>query len=216
MSSTAKIAYDANHTDTEQLWEIHNNYKGPDQGRHVLNKAAVIFITATWESFVEDLAMEAFDFMLANVATYDKVPVKVRAFATQSIFDQKDSRKVWELADNGWRTVLTAHREATRQNWLGSFNTPKWGNVDKLYDSLLGITSVSAGWYWQNMAVDTARTKLDEYIRIRGNIAHRVSHDETVYRSWGSDYSNHIQRLVRNTEDTVKEHLHTITGIAPW
>lgn len=216
MSSNAKAAYEANHTDTEQLWQIHNNYKGSDQGRHVLNKAAVVFITATWESFVEDLAMEAFDFMLANVATYDKVPAKVRDFATKPIFEQKDSRKVWDLADNGWRSVLTNHRQTTRQKWLGSFNTPKWGNVDELYESLLGITSVSAGWYWQNMTVDNARAKLDEYIGIRGNIAHRVSHDETVYRSWGNDYSNHVQRLVSNTEDTVEQHLQTITGMVPW
>src|SRR5689334_7026224 len=117
MGSSAKTAFDDNKKDVDQLWKIHEEVAGIGKGRKygvdVINRAAIVFITACWESYVEDIVREGFAFMLANVPTATAIPMKVRDFATKDeIFTQKDSRKIWDLADGGWRSVLENHKAA--------------------------------------------------------------------------------------------------------
>jgi len=220
MPSTAKRNFDENRQDVEQLWLIHQEVAGGGVGRKygvdVLNRAAIVFITACWESFVEDVATEAYDFLLTNVRTALDVPSKVRDMVTRPLFEQKDSRKVWDLADAGWRPLLAAHRDATLGRWIGTLNTPKSGQVNGLFEDLLGISRISLNWSWQNMTSEQAEKKLDHYVTVRGNIAHRTEHDETVYKNWGSDYLAHVESLVSKTEGAVSVHLLLATGKTPW
>lgn len=220
MSSKARAGFEENKKDIDELWGIHTQVAGEGVGRKhgvdVLNRAAVVFVTACWESFVEDLVVEAFDFVLANVSVASAISSKVRDKVTKPLFEQKDSRKVWELADGGWRTLMIAHKAATIESWLGNFHTPKSANIDALYDSLLGMPNVSSNWHWQGMGKELAATKLDEYVSIRGDIAHRTRHNETVYKSWGTDYLGHVQRLVQSTDEAVLAHVKGMCGKAPW
>jgi hypothetical protein len=218
--SKAKTNFDENKADIDQLWSIHQDYAGKGAGRkhgvEVLNRAAIIFITAIWESFVEDLATEAFDFLLANAPNSTVIPSKVKVAATRPMFDQKDSRKVWDLADDGWRSILTSHKADALKRWLGEFNTPKTKQVNELYEELLGIVGLSKKWSWQKMSAIKAEKKLDEYLTIRGNIAHRVHHDTTVHKNWSADYLGHVVGLVQKCEEAVAAHLISVTGRQPW
>lgn len=220
MPSKAKNTFDENKEDVDQLWVIHQEVAGQGPGRkhgvEVLNRAAIVFITACWESFVEDLAKEAFDFLMTNVPSALNVPSKVRDLATRQIFEQKDSRKVWDLADSGWRALLAAHKAATLDRWIGTLNTPKAAQVNSLFEELLGIPKLSAGWRWQNMTQAKAEHMLDNYISIRGDIAHRVAHNTTVYKNWGTQYLDHVTSLVAKSETIVAAHLVAVTGEQPW
>lgn len=220
MPSRARTNFDENRKDVAQLWLIHQEVAGGGVGRKygvdVLNRAAMVFITACWESFVEDLATEAYDFMLSNVPTALQMPPKVRDMVTRPLFEQKDSRRVWDLADGGWRALLAAHKTSTVERWVGTLNTPKSAQVNALFEDLLGIPKISANWAWQNMTPEQAEKKLDGYVTVRGNIAHRTEHDETVYKDWGSDYLGHVESLVLKTEGAVAVHLLLETGKAPW
>jgi len=220
MQSNAKNRFDANKRDIDELWRIHEEVAGVGAGRKhgvdVLNRAAIVFVTACWESFIEDLAVEAFDFMLSNVPSADKIPSKVRDQATKPLFEQEDSREVWKLADNGWRALLSSHRGSTLEKWLGHFHTPKTEQVDKLYEDLLGVKKLSSQWHWQGMSVASAAEKLDEYVTIRGNIAHRTAHDEAVHKNWGTDFLRHAERLVEKSEAAVNDHLMRVCKKAPW
>lgn len=152
MPSKAKSAFDKNKEDVDQLWKIHEEFSGSGPGRkydvEVLNRSAIVFITACWESFVEDIAKESFDSLLKNAPNALAIPLKVRDFATKVIFEQKDSRRIWDVADSGWQSVLIAHKNATLEKWLGNFNTPKTAQVDALFEELLGVTSISSNWRW--------------------------------------------------------------------
>jgi hypothetical protein len=220
MPSRARASFDENKKDVTQLWEIHEEISGQGPGRKygvsVINRAAIVFITACWESFVEDVASEAFDLMFANVPNALALPSKVRDLATKAIFDQKDSRKVWDLADSGWRQIIAAHRAATLERWIGTLNTPKTSQVNRLFDELLGLPNISAHWHWQNMSQAQAEEKLDEYISIQGNIAHRTAHNETIYKNWIADYVSHVSYLVDRTEAPIAAHLLGITNRQPW
>jgi hypothetical protein len=220
MPSVAKSQFAENKKDIDQLWSIHQDVAGAGPGRKhgvdVLNRAAIVFVTACWESYVEDLATEAFDFMLANAAVATAIPMKVRNFATKELFEQKDSRKIWDIADAGWKSLLQAHKAATLKRMIGHFNTPQTAQVNALYEELLGIPAVSSAWHWKSMTSAQAESKLDEYITIRGNIAHRTAHDETVYKNWGTDYLAHVESLVEATEKAVAQHVEGVVGTSPW
>ena len=220
MPSVAKTQFDENKKDIDQLWSIHQDVAGAGPGRKhgvdVLNRAAIVFVTACWESYVEDLATEAFDYVLANAPAATVIPMKVRTFATKDLFEQKDRRKIWDIADAGWKTLLQAHKTATLNKTIGHFNTPKTAQVNSLYEELLGIPAVSSAWHWKSMTSAQAEAKLDEYITIRGNIAHRTEHDETVYKDWGTDYLAHVESLVQATDRAVAQHMKSVVGTTPW
>jgi hypothetical protein len=117
----------------------------------------------------------------------------VRDRATKAIFEQKDSRKIWDIADAGWRNVLRQHRGDTIARWIATLNTPKSDQVDTLFVELLGISRLSDHWHWQSMSSQQAREKLDLYITIRGTL-----HKYTGKR-WGfySERAVFIQVLER-------------------
>lgn len=220
MSSKAASAFTENSRDIAELWSIHQEISGQGVGRkfgvEVLNRSAVVFITACWESYVEDLATEAFDFLLANSPTSSVIPQKVKTLVTKPIWDQKNPTKVWDIADAGWRQLLQDHRTTTLRQWLGPFNTPKTEQVNKLYEELLGIKKLSSGWYWKAMSVDKAESKLDEFIQVRGDIAHRLNPGKAVQKNLGTNYHEHVKRLVACCEKKVHAHLLQLTGKAPW
>lgn len=220
MSSAAKSTFDLNREDVDQLWVIHGDYAGrgvgAKHGVEVLNRSVVIFLTACWESYVEDFAKECFDIMIAKCPSFDDIPIKARNYATKSIFDQKDSREVWKLAGNGWRTVMTDHRDDVLDRWISSFNTPKSPQVITLYDELLGIADITKWWKWKNMTPEKAAIKLDDFITIRGNIAHRVKDAKPVYKTAGYDYLFHVKRLVDCMENGMYGHLKKILQASPW
>jgi hypothetical protein len=220
MPSAARTAFTENKADIDRLWQIHEEVAGNGPGRkhdvEVLNRAAVVLITACWESYVEDVALEGFDYLVNNAPTADKIPGKVQALATQDIVKEKDPAKLWALADTGWRAVLQTHRGTVKQTWVDSLNTPKTKQVDSLFEALLGIRSLSTSWHWKGISAADAQKKLDRYITLRGQIAHRLKHNSTVYKNWSADYLQHVQRLVEKTDDAVAAHIQKQLGVAPW
>jgi len=202
------------------LWSIHHEVAGSGQTRQrrvdVLNRAAFVLIAACWESYIEDVAIEAFDHMLAVVQTPATIPARIKVIASRQLREDKDERKVWELAGDGWRTVLREHRDVVVSRWLKDFNTPKADQVCALMSGLLGLPAVSSHWHWDGMAAQSASTALDDYMTIRGNIAHRIRHVDTVHKSWAKRFLSHVRRLVETTDEAVHEHMSKLSRVAPW
>jgi hypothetical protein len=209
-----------NKQDVDQLWKIHQEFAGGGSGRkygvEVLNRAVIVFITACWESFLEDLAREAFETLLDNAPDASSLPSKLRDSVTKPIFEQKNSSKVWDLAGTGWKALMQAHTKEVLDRWIGSFNTPKTAQVNTLYAELLGIGKLSSNWKWRRMPSDRAEARLDNYVTIRGNIAHRTEHDAAVYKDQGVAYLGHISALIELSEKAVFDHVKRIIGKDPW
>ncbi|OPB02368.1 HEPN domain-containing protein [Pseudomonas synxantha] len=220
MTSLAKTAFEANKIDIERLWEIHGIVAGHGVGRkfgvEVLNRSAIVFITACWESFIEDLATQSFDFLLANAKNHEVIPAKVRNYAARKLVDVKDPSRLWDLADGGWRNILSAHKQSVYDDWVGTLNTPKTPQVNALYSQLLGIPKLSECWYWQKMSAVNAESKLDEYITIRGNIAHRIRDENPIPKLVPQNFLVHIAQLVDRTESYVENYLFELTEVKPF
>lgn len=220
MGSAASKAFTTNSDDVKLLWRIHEDFAGQGPGRkrdvEILNRTAIVFITACWEAYVEDVAVEAFDLLLSRAADSSAIPPKVQAFVGRLLIEAKNPQDVWKLADRRWQAEVASHGVAVRKRWVSNLNTPKSPQVNELFEELLGLANLSSHWHWEAMSANRAAQKLDDYITVRGNIAHRVKHDEDVYKNWGTDYLNHVQRLVTATDDATSEHLAKFLGARAW
>jgi RiboL-PSP-HEPN len=220
MASQSSTSFHANKKDVEMLWHIHAEVAGSGKGRKhradVLNRTAIVFISACWESYIEDVCMEGFDLLLCNIEDPNMIPSKVKTIAARELRNDKDERRIWELAGLGWKNVLSNHKDVAREVWLKDFNTPKSKQVRALFSDLLGIADITSNWNWPDMTAETARAKLDRFISIRGNIAHRIKHEETVHKSWDKEFLTHVTRLVDLTDEALNHHLSLIMATSPW
>jgi len=206
--------------DVDRLLEIHTKMSGKGPGyKHnveVLNKSAVVLLVACWESFVEDVAETAFSILLRRVRKHDLFAARVLSDAARPLKEAKDDRAVWKLAGDGWKSVLKDHKAALFEKYTGKLNTPRPSQVDAIYDSLLGIKSVSSHWHWQHTTADNARRKLDDLIDLRSSIAHRVKASHKVGKDDVRDYIDFINRIAAITSNVARSLVLEKTGKEPW
>ncbi|MDO3413398.1 MAE_28990/MAE_18760 family HEPN-like nuclease [Saccharibacillus sp. CPCC 101409] len=213
----AKSIFNSNKEDIENLIDIHTMIGGYGTGRRVglevLNKSAVVLITACWEAFIEDLCEEAFDFLLNNCTEYNQVPSKVRLLASERLRSSQDKREVWDLAADGWKGVLLRHKSDTLKKYIGNLNTPKSVNVKNIYAEVFGIEDITKEWKRHKQSSNKACDRLDKFIETRGAIAHRTSAEKTIQKRYVESHLDFIKHLVDKTEDAVRSHLKHALGL---
>src|SRR5262252_7136142 len=57
---------------------------------------------------------------------------------------------------------------------------------------------------------------LDAYVTIRGNIAHRTAHDDTVSKNWGVDYLNAHSDRQRHSDRPTSPNRGWLVGAVDW
>src|SRR3990172_7240471 len=162
----------SNISEIRRLVEIHDTIAGTGMGHkagvEVLNKSAVVLLVACWEAFIEDLAAAAFDAMIANATSPSQFPNSVLTLASQSLRESPDARDVWQLAGDGWRSVLLRHKSQVRGQFIAKLNTPRPKKVDEVFNRLLGLRSLSSSWKWPGMSAQKATQKLEGLVTLRG------------------------------------------------
>lgn len=206
--------------DVIQLLNVHSLVARRVAGRatalQVLNRSAVVLLAACWEAYVEDLAVASFDWLLKNCPDPKLFPNKVRARATRLLREEKDELAIWALADGGWKSVLANHRDETIRTTISTFNSPKAAQVDTLYSSLIGLSSLSSHWRWPGTSADSARQRLERLLTIRGDIAHRAKHHASVKRPELDNFVTFTHRLAIQSHNTVVAYLEKITSRTPF
>ncbi len=218
MSSKARKTFEKNAKDVSRLIEFHEQAGGVDRGRRekrleVLNKSGIVLTCAVWEAYVEDLAGEVINHYV-NHGTADKLPQSLRESVAKDLKADTDKEAPWKLAGEGWQKELRSQLKKLQAQRNYSLNTPKAAKVDEFFESSLGIADVSATWRWQNMTPARARTKLDDYVSLRGDIAHRSAAASSVQRNKVEDFRDHVERLVEATDIYINEQLRAAIGKA--
>jgi len=215
-TTKARQAFNTSATEIRRLIAIHSDLGGTGPGRRyqleVLNKSAIVLITAIWEAFCEDLAAEAVDHLVSYVDSADDVPTELKKRIAAVVKNEKHELAVWKLADDGWRDVIRARLSelTAERNW--NMNTPKSDQVDRLFADALGLASISASWKWPGMTAERARKKLDEFIALRGAIAHRGKSAKTCRKVQVTNYFEHVKRLAGRTGTRVRAFIRATTG----
>ncbi|MGH9124257.1 MAG: HEPN domain-containing protein [Acidimicrobiales bacterium] len=220
MVSSARKAFDQNCEDIERLLEIHKDLGGSGPGRRrrleVLNKSAIVLLTALWEGYCEDIAAEGVAHFVNYARNHKKLPLDLQKRLAKELKAEPDELSVWKVADDGWRACLTARLATWQEDRNRRLNTPKSANIDEMFKITLGIPRISSFWYWSAMSAEQARGKLDRYVELRGAIAHRGGDSRSINKTAVTDYYNHIRRLVSKTGGRVNSVARTGTGTPLW
>ena len=210
----------SNREQVRRLLEIHGIVAGKGAGyKHnaeVLHKSAIVLLVASWEAYIEDLATNAFEALLANASDHTTFPPDVLTSASAALKKAADNREVWKLAGEGWKNVLKDHKAELFVQYIGKLNTPKPKQVDGLFPALIGISNISSRWHWKGMSGQDVSDKLERLIELRGAIAHRATASQSVYKYVVEDYLAFITRLAVISSNRVLAFVTARTGKAPW
>jgi hypothetical protein len=221
MPSNPRQAFDKNVGDIHQLLKFHadkgGNAKGRRYGLEVLNKSAIVLITAYWEAYCEDIAAEALQHIIDHAASADKLPSDLKKLIARDLKNDKHELAIWRLSDDGWRAIIKGRLAKLQEGRNRRLNTPRSDQIDELFRMAVGIPAISDAWQWpKKMTVARAKAKLDGFVTLRGAIAHRGSSATSVKKSQVTDYFEFIKRLAAKTGGKVKSHVKAITGTNLW
>jgi hypothetical protein len=220
MASKARHAFDESCLDINRLLEIHSQLGGSGQGRRyqleVLNKSAVVLITAIWEAYCEDIVAEGIEHLVAHSTNASVLSKSIRKTIAKELKEDRNELAVWQIADNGWKAVLQSRLTHMNQTRARSLNTPKAENINGLFSEALGIDEIFKTWNWKKMSSIQAAKKLDDYVTLRGDIAHRGAGQQSVTKWQVEDFLNHVKRLVGKTGKQVNKYVKDATGKELW
>ncbi|WP_412027451.1 HEPN domain-containing protein [Deinococcus yunweiensis] len=220
MPSKAFLKFVENRHDVLLLWHAHREMLGKtkklNSKAEVINRATIVFITAFWESYIEDLAEEAYNILLGSSAGESVVPNMVRSGISRTLQESNNPLNLWQLAGDGWRTLLNDHKDRILKERIEYFHSPKSEKVKELFSDLLGIRDITRFWVNDTLDANACRVRLDEFITMRGNIAHRIRHDKRVFKRNAKDYMSLVNFLCTATDNAVLQHLYATTGSEPW
>ena len=215
LPSKALIAFDESRKDVDRLLEIHQSLGGAGKGRRyqleVLNNSAIVLISAIWEAYCEDIVSEAIEHIVTESPNAGVLSKEIRKVVAKDLKGDKNDLAVWGLADDGWKTVLSRMQSER----VRSLNTPKAAQLKKFFSDALGIKDITVAWTWKGMSSQQAQKKLDLYISLRGEIAHRGAAGG-CFKYQVEDFLNHVRRLVKKTGQQVNKQVKAMTGKTPW
>ncbi len=221
MGSLARRAFNQNRKDIHALLEFHREKVGDDRGRRearleVLNKSAIVLMTACWEAYCEDIAAEAIEHLVVNLSDPVKLPKELRKRVVKSINEEVHELAMWNLANDGWKNYLKARLDKLRQERNWSFMSPKSEKVRDLFADALGIEDITSAWSWENMDCGNAAKKLDGLVELRGAVAHRVGATRVITKAQVTSYLTHVEHLVKKTGGRINTIMKQTTGVPLW
>jgi RiboL-PSP-HEPN len=216
MPSKARLALTENLKDVDSLLELHAEKGGTKPGRkyglEVLNKSAIILITASWEAYCEDIAAEALAVIVAHAKHADALPEDIKKIVAKELKADQHDLAIWKISDDKWRALLSGRLTKLQEDRNRKLNTPKSENIDQLFVSAIGLPNVSDTWVWaKKLTAAKARKKLEKFVELRGAIAHRGHAIVSVKKAQVVDYRNFIKHAAARTGGAVNAHVKKIT-----
>jgi hypothetical protein len=213
--SDAKERFEANAADVGHLLDIHSLIGGADPGRRsdalqVLNRSGIVLVCAVWEAYCEDLAGEALKHVVASTDDPTVLPLALRKSVAAELKGSPHDLSPWDLAAGNWKQYLEKRLKDLETKRNRRLNAPHSKNIDDLFADAVGVTNVSGSWRWPGITVERSRKKLNDYIELRGTIAHRGT--ATVQKDLVEDFLNHVKRLAGKTDARVSSFVGDATG----
>ena len=199
MPSSAYQAYKNNRIDVVRLIASHAKLHDGSPGKKGLGhitRSGVVMLCAAWELYAESLLVEALRYLCGKCETPAQLPLTVQKELAKNVRESKHELRPLALANDGWCTVLVAHAEL----WCAGLNTPKAAPLNDLYEKLLGVPKLSDAW-------SCGATTLNDFVGVRGDIAHRGRLASYVTLPNLRGYLELIDNLAVETDNTVASHL---------
>jgi hypothetical protein len=209
MPSSAFNSFRYNVVDVARLIQshahLHNGARGKKGLGHI-TRSGVVMLCASWELYVEDLAIEATELVSNRAATPQALPLDVQKELARHVRESKHDLKPLDLCGYGWRKVLVDHIKTK----CGNLNTPKAAPLEDLFFRSIGLVGLSAAWTCGAQA-------LNDFVAVRGDIAHKGRSAPYVSIDGLRGYLDLIKTLTIETDNAVRSHIIAVAGpTRPW
>lgn len=194
--------------DVEKLIETHEELNHSGGGRRSLGyitRSGVVMLCAAWELYLEELLAESAEKIAEKADSPKSLPLAVQKELAATVKKAKNDLEPLKLAGFGWRSVYLEHIKETIEN----IHSPKSNKVDDIFHRLLGVAVLSDCW-------SDGKDKIDGFVETRGEIAHRGSDASYVRIGALKKYREQIERAVEDTDNSVADHIKSITTRSPW
>ena len=200
--------------DARRLVEIHEECTGRKRGRRhgydALNRSAVVLSVAAWEGFIEDLFVDAVEFIAKHVKGPKKIPENVRVAMIAHLYqvggwsslNSTTSRAIWSLTGTGWRQQFQEYGLSK----IKAINTPSFKNLKKVSNSVIGLHDPASNWRAHRWSPAVYRSKLEDILELRHKIAHGALGNRTVGKAKAREAITIINRLGFWTMRGVRHH----------
>ncbi len=214
--TTARVSFHLNTNDVHSLLDFHAKESGTGRGRRwqveVLNKSAIVLLCASWEAYCEDVVSVVVEHYVDHAPNAKCLPTPLRKRISKPFNEGNRHMEAWNLADDGWRDVLRARLEDLKADRDRHLNTPKSGPLREMFRDNVGCEDITQFWKWSRIDPKSACKQLDEFVELRGAIAHRANAQAYVKKREVLMGLGHVQRLVRATDAAMNELALEVTG----
>jgi hypothetical protein len=184
----------------DRLNDTYNQIRQARGGRgkgafdHV-TRSAIIFLASSFEIYIEDVIKECCNQHISFANDAVNLPNSVKCTINKYVKNESNGTPPTDLCDEGWRKV---YREIAEEQ-TGKLNTPKKTQISTLFDELVGISKTKINSLHEI-------NKLDDVIKFRGEIAHRVHADAYVTINQVTENTSIIIGLVKEIDRLILQH----------
>jgi hypothetical protein len=212
MPSTARGEFDQNLTDVKRIVRLHDALSRPAGARRRgkralghLTRGGLVLLCAAWERYAESVLEEAAAFV-ARRNTLASLHASPKKFVTDFVNGGKSTISYALLAAN----LETAMTEAVRAK-TAALNTPKHKNLKPLFERVLHVADIAAAW-------SEPHTTIDNFVSLRGEVAHRGGQAGYVRISGLRVHVETIGQFVTETDNYLSDHVRTLVvpSRRPW
>jgi len=208
--SKAYKNFRVNIIDAKRLAESHNELTPNHQGRRALGhitRSGITMLCASWEVYVENLLVESTKYIVENIEHPNELPDSVKLNLSQKIKESKHHFKPLELAGFGWRNSLVSYCSLETD----ALNSPKYSKLKKLYHDYIGMNDIIDIWNVDSQTID-------DFVSIRGKIAHRGRSAPYVTIIQLNSYIDMIYNNCKYMDNEMCSYLHDLIGntTQPW
>ncbi len=194
--------------DVNSLIEVHgelNHTGGGRRGLGHITRSAVVMLCAAWELYLEELIVESVEYLNSENDSPSQLPLEVKKTLAKYVKDHKHNLKALEIAGEGWKNCLLEYSKLE----VEKLNSPKKSPVNQLFNKFLGINKISDCWNYSDV---------DNFVKIRGSIAHKGSDTDYINITALKTYLNEISNTVVETDNYVAGYLkdNTPNKSMPW
>lgn len=179
----------------------------PRKTAEAIYRAATVLTCSTWEAFIEDLALEALRRVVERYRAGKPLTALGQEVGVRTSRDME--REGVRLQDPV--ALVAARNVVLRCN----FNTPKTANINNLFERTLDLEAMSSSWSHGGVTATMAARRLDAFVNLRHDIAHRKRGADKV---WKTDIVSNVallEALSILTCNRVREWLAAAQGETP-
>ena len=224
MASKSRKAFDDNIQDVENLVHYYEfadeSFRDtkikPPPGADIVLRSAVVMLVTYWEAYVEDIVTEGVAHLVKHASDPQKLPKELRKAIAKELKADKNDIAIWQLAGDGWRSLLTKRLPDLTKGRNRSFNTPKSGQTREFVRSALGIDNITSSWKVDSKESAESCQTLDKLVELRGKIAHRGKLSKPLRVDDITTLTEWIKQLVSKTGGNINTCLKKSCGVPLW